>query len=232
MRRSQLVYRILAPQQPERATIIPLHGYNGAHQDLIPLARSLGPQVRIIAPEALSGVFQGRLTTGHMWYRIQELGYPEPASFGDSLWQLEQFIYDLLKDRQGAIRTRIPRPVFLLGYDQGAVLALTLSLVIPEYLSGVIAIRGYLPDMQGWPIEMQEMNNFPVLLISDPRDAGFPRSLTDETIRQLSAHGAHVSVRHVPDAHMLAAGVGQVLHRWLHSDGVLDRDPRDRGEHD
>jgi phospholipase/carboxylesterase len=218
MSRSQLVYRVVAPdQQPEHATVIPLHGYNGSREDLIPLAHSLGPEVRIVAPEALNGVFRGRISTGHMWYRLEELGHLEPGSLGDSLWQLEQFIYDLLDDRPGRAW-----PPFLLGYDQGAVMALTLSLVIPDYLAGVVAIRGYLPDLQSWPIEALEMDNLPVLLMRDPEDTGFPGSFTDEAARQLSAHGALVSVQEVPGAHALGRGAGHVLQSWLRSHGALD----------
>jgi predicted esterase len=211
MSRSQLAYRIAAPeQQPERATVIPLHRYNGSREDLIPLARSLGPRTRVVAPEALNGVFEGRRITGHMWYRIQEVGHPEPGSFGDSLWQLEQFIYDVVEELPGATM----RPV-LLGHDQGGVLALTLALVIPDYLAGVISIRGYLPDVLGWPIDAREMNNLPVLLIRDPEETSFPYSLTDEAARRLSAHGARVSVRAVPGAHALGPTLSPVLTRWV-----------------
>jgi predicted esterase len=101
-------------------------------------------------------------------------------------------------------------------------MALTLSLVIPDYLAGVVAIRGYLPDLQSWPIEALEMDNLPVLLMRDPEDSGFPGSFADEAARQLSAHGAQVSVQEVPGAHTLGRGVGPVLHSWLRSYGALD----------
>jgi len=151
------------------------------------------------------------------YLRRDPLGHLEPGSLGDSLWQLEQFIYDLLDDRPGRAW-----PPFLLGYDQGAVMALTLALVIPDYLASVVAIRGYLPDLQSWPIEALEMDNLPVLLMCDPEDTGFPGSFTDEAARQLSAHGAQVSVQEVPGAHALGRGVGHVLQSWLRSHGALD----------
>jgi predicted esterase len=218
MARSQLVYQVVpSAQQPERATIITLHGYNGAREDLIPLAQSLGPHARIIAPEALNGVFEGRLVTGHFWYRMQELGYPEPGSLGDSLWELEQFLYDLLEAGQDEAW-----PPFLLGYDQGAVVALLLSTVIPEYLAGVIAIRGYLPDLHRMPIDAQPMHDLPVLLIRDPTVEAFTGSFTEEAARQLATLGARVRAHDVPGAYALDQRLVPALTTWLRSNGLLD----------
>ncbi|MDB5075264.1 MAG: hypothetical protein JWO42_1443 [Chloroflexi bacterium] len=211
---SQLVYGVLNPeQQPEQALIIPLHGYKGSREDLIPLARAVGPQTRIVAPESVNMVFEGRQTTGHMWYRMLELGHPEPGSVGDSLWQLEQFIYDLQDARQEGEAW----PPLLLGYDQGAVMALMLALIMPDFLAGVIAIRGYLPDIRNWPIEAQAMNNLPVLLVSDPEDREFPRSLTDNTALQLSTYGANVSTQAVPHACTFGPELTPVIQQWFHA---------------
>src|SRR5258708_39179360 len=94
--RSQLVYRdIPAATQPEQATVIALHGHEGGLDDLAPIARSLGSDLRIAAPEAARGVYRGIDLLSHTWYGGPDRLIPEPASPGGSPHQIEQVVYDL-----------------------------------------------------------------------------------------------------------------------------------------
>jgi predicted esterase len=216
MSRSQLVYQVVEPEQgPEQRTVVTLHGYKGAGDDLVPLASSLGPGTRVLAVESLNCVFESRYVTGRFWYRILELGNPEPGSLGDSLWELEQFMYDLM-DNMGAGF----RPPYLLGYDQGAVMALFLSLIMPEYLAGVIAVRGYVPDLGHWPIDARDMGNLPVFLVRDPLDEQFPASLIEETASRLSDRGARVTTLDVAGADTLDGDIKASIREWLSKQDV------------
>ena len=129
---------------------------------LVPLARELG-SVQLVAPQAarpLSPTTQGYAPSsdGFTWFFIQDVGYPEPATFGEGLWLVEQFVHDV-RDRQD-----VERPIFLVGYEQGAVLALTLAAVLPESLSGVAAIGGYLPEIRGWSPPVEDLEGLPAVM--------------------------------------------------------------------
>ncbi len=212
MGRSQLVYRALeAMQQPEQATVIALHGRNGALDDLVPLARMLGPRVRVFAPEAARGVYDGLALVSHTWFGLRADGQPEPASFGDSLFQLEQFVYDVVDRAPARDARRLP---LLLGYDQGAVLALTAATVIPDFLGGVMAVCGFLPTIPGWNSPIERSDGLPVLLVGDPRDSESTTRI-QESGERLRGRGADVTAVEVEGARLLGEQLGSAWRAWL-----------------
>ncbi len=99
------------------------------------------------------------------WYGGSDPHRPDPASFGDSLAQLERFIYDV-QNRAGEDASK----PWLLGYEQGAVLASTFALIAPDLVSGIIALGGGLPSFSSEAL-LEPMNgNLPVLLIGDSQE--------------------------------------------------------------
>ena len=211
MAKSMLVYQAVPVDPNGAATLVGLHGRGGNAEELVSLARELGVY-QLIAPQAahsLNPVTQQTSADGFAWYFIQEIGYPEPATFGEGLWLLEQFIYDV-RERQGS-----DLPIVLVGYDQGAVLAATLAAVLPDELIGVAAICGYLPEIRGWSPPVERIGGLPVLLVRDPGDTEIPRDLIDRTAIELGRRGAAVELQDIEGARsnlLLTAGT---LRNWL-----------------
>jgi predicted esterase len=213
MARSMLVYQEIPEHAIGKATIVGLHGRGGDLDQLCPLVRDLGP-LQLIAPQAARPVSpatqgHGSSADGFMWYFIQELGYPEPATFGEGLWLVEQFIYDV-RDRQGA-----KRPLFLVGFEQGGVLALTLAAVVPEMLAGVAAICGYWPDIRGWSPPVEDLNRLPVLLVHDADDEEIPAGLVERTSAELNARYASLDVRRIRGVRQNPAVAASALRGWM-----------------
>jgi predicted esterase len=168
MSRSMLVYQELPPpDEGAVATIVALHGHGGTLDDLVPLCREIHRSVRIIAPQAARPVNAAHRTYslenpgGYRWYFGEPGTEPEPATFGESLWSVEQFVYDV-KERIGQ-----SEPIILLGVDQGARVALTMATIIPDCLAGVVAIRGSLPVIRGWSPPAETLDHLPILLVDD-----------------------------------------------------------------
>src|SRR5258708_5259256 len=208
--RSLLVRRrVPADAGPLRGTVIVLHGDNGALDDLMPLARSLSPHLELIAAEAPRRVFNPQSVV-HTWFSIQETGRPEPVRFGDSLFQLEQFVYDISE-----VRAENSVPVYLLGYDQGALMALAICLVVPDYLSGVVAICGCLPQIALWPLPDRVLESLPVLLVYDPEDSELPATLVETTEGELVRRGGVPTLSAVSGARELGSIVVTEVKRWL-----------------
>lgn len=208
---SQLVYRDHRPDRsPARATVIALHGNHGSLKDLMPLTNQLRSDLRIFAPEAARGVYRMREVVGHTWYGGWQVERPEPASFGDSLAQLERFIHDV----RGRTDEGEPAP-FLLGYDQGAVLALALATVVPDLIAGVMAVCGSLPSFADPTLLPVPEMTLPILLIADPADADLPADAIDRTAAQLEERGAQVTTTRLPDACDFGLTVAEPLNDWL-----------------
>lgn len=211
MTSSQLVYRVVAPSALRAATLIVLHGGNSTLDQLVPLAQTLRTDLEIVAPSAARGVYVDRELVSYTWFGIQDPPYPEPASFGDSLYQLEQFVYDVR-----ARQAEDDPPPYLLGFDLGAVLALALTGVVPDYLSGVAAACGYMPIIPGWTPPIEQLEGLPILLVCDPgQDESLPRELIDQTAQQLARRGASLAVESLPGAASLGADLAVLIRSWL-----------------
>jgi predicted esterase len=177
--RSQLVRRERAASGAERrGTLLALHSDGGDAGELVPLWAEIGADFDLLAPQAsrsrnpfLSSAPpddpRWRSYAGFSWFRRDDAGHPEPASFGDSLWQVQQLVLELHERGAG--------PVVLLGFREGATLALGAALALPELLDGVIAIDGAAPEIAGWSERFAPAADLPVAEIraghTDPRGA-------------------------------------------------------------
>jgi phospholipase/carboxylesterase len=212
MAHSLLVYQEVPETGRGVATLIGLHGRGGDLHQLVPLAREMGP-VQLVAPQAARPAgpsMQGDSTTdGFTWYLVQDGVRPEPATFGEGLWLVEQFIYDV-RDRQST-----ERPMFLFGYDQGAVLALTLAVVLPHSLAGVAAICGYLPEIRDWSPPIEDLEGLPVLLIHDPDDLTVPLTAVEKTAEELRQRQAEVELVKLPGTRKSLLAAAHTMRTWL-----------------
>jgi predicted esterase len=181
--------------------------------DLVPLARSLGAGLRVVAPEAARGVYHFREVVAHTWYGGLRSDQPEPASFGDSLAQIERFVHDVI---ERAPDDEPARP-WLLGYEQGAVLALAAAAVIPDLLAGVMAVCGALPEIREWEPPYAEVSDLPVLLISDPADPTITAEQAQHSAVTLQEWGMVVTHQEIAAARRLGPLVSDTLRAWFAS---------------
>src|ERR1700693_4334627 len=216
---SVLVFREVGSPAKAEVTVLALHGYGGDCKQLEALCGALSPPVAAVLPQAWRPLkahgFAFDDEPGQTWYFSFGGDRPEPATFGASLMELEQFVHEVL-DRRGA-----GKPLFLIGYDQGAVLALALAQVVPDYLAGIVAICGYLPTIRGWSPPISDLQELPVLLIDDPTQAESPiarwRACGDR-VNQLHARAVFRWVSGVRSKPLLATSH---INDWLQSQ--LDR---------
>jgi len=209
-----LVYReTISLAGGNSGTLIALHGNGGDSHQLKPLLRRLNLPLTAIAPQAPRtlnphGYLHG--DRGFAWYFAHSIGHPEAATFGDCLWQLEQFIYDI-HEREGRAG-----PLFLLGHDQGAVLAVTLAGFVPEYLCGVAVIAGYLPKIQGCSCSPRRMHDLPLLFIHDPDSVESPAQLVRESAKLFAERAASVELVEIAGAHQNPLRADDPLQSWFH----------------
>lgn len=189
MTSTPLIYREEAATGTERGTLVLLHGLGGDIGQLSPLSRALGLPLRTIAAQAWRACnprqYAASERTGFLWYFDHGPDRPEAATFGDALWAVEQFLTELANN-PGA------RPIFLLGYGQGAVLAATLAGVLPDLLAGVALIGGYVPRVPGWSPPFRKMKGLPVLMINASDQPSPVRERVAWTVETLAGLGGDV----------------------------------------
>ncbi len=201
--------------EPDRARdraagMIILHGRGADERDLLPLADQLPGDRHVLsfrAPAAL-----GR---GYTWYDLDlsegglHASQPDEEDFSESLEALRASVeagvsrYGLDSDRIG-----------LLGFSQGAILALSLLLEHPGIPEWVVGLHGYLPARYDEG-DIASASGVPVFLGAGSEDEVIPERRVRDAAERLSAGGVEVTFRTYPAGHGVAQEELADVSAWL-----------------
>lgn len=183
----QPIARAGAPLAEASGALILVHGRGGDAADLLGLAESVAPPgTACLSPQA----------AGNTWYPY---GFTEPVARNEPCLSSALSVLGDLVDRlvgSGLAAERLA----LLGFSQGACLALEFTLRRARRLGAVIGLSGGLigetvapPTMGSRPLE-----GMPVLLGCSSRDPHIPVGRVRETEAVMRALGAEVVTRTYP----------------------------------
>jgi phospholipase/carboxylesterase len=129
----------LAPRaRPSSGTLVLFHGYGADERDLLSLAHELDPSLRAVSlqgPHALGG-------TQRAWFNLQQTpqGFAfDPEEVDDALLLAIDAVEEIARG-DGA-------PPLLLGFSQGASVALCIALLRPALARGVLSLSGVPPSL-------------------------------------------------------------------------------------
>lgn len=180
----------LAADEPEGALVL-LHGRGADEHDLFPLLDLLDPEQRLlgITPGAPLALPPG----GRHWYRLAGIPTPHRETFDASVPLLD------------ALLAELPVPldrVILGGFSQGAVMSWALSLGPDRPRpAAVIALSGFLPRVEGWPLDPSRLAGVPVAIAHGTLDPVIPVAFGREARDALEAGGADVVWSESPVPH-------------------------------
>lgn len=137
--KSPYMFKHLKPKNTnaENSPVIFLfHGLGSNEEDLVQLVTQLQQECHIIS-------VRGPIThrPGFAFYTFEEEGKPTRNIFDQTIVYTKEFIleaiehFNVKKDK-----------VFLVGFNQGAVIAQTLALVLGEQICATAALSGFLPE--------------------------------------------------------------------------------------
>ena len=185
---------ISGPVVPPRSGNLPkqlvvlLHGYGADGEDLIGLAEPLGealPDALFAAPNAPARCAQNPF--GYEWYPIDFAQMTESVRIGTPTARAAIVEYlDDLWARTGLS----PADTFLVGFSQGAMMALHVALTLPEPVLGVVSFSGALVP----PEEFDFAPKPPICLVHGDLDQVVDPARTREAAEVLSVRGYAVSV--------------------------------------
>lgn len=158
-------------------TLILLHGRGASAESILPLfdELQLGPDWQAVAPQA----------TGNTWY---------PYSFLAPVAQNQPFLDQALDTVDRTIGDLPSEKVAILGFSQGACLALEYAASHPRRYQAVMALTGGLIRLQ----HTGHLLETPVFLGSGDPDPHVPFARVEESANHLRALGARVEVRRYP----------------------------------
>lgn len=172
--------------QEARAAMILVHGRGASAQNMLGLAHELyHPDFAYLAPQA----------AGHTWY---------PYSFLAPLEQNEPFLssalalLDSVVDQVSAAGIPSER-LMIVGFSQGACLAVEFAARRPRRYGGIVAFTGGLIGPDDTPRDYPgSLEGTPVFLGTSDPDPHVPRARVEESARVLEGMGARVTLRIYP----------------------------------
>lgn len=170
-----------------RQAVILLHGYGADGSDLIGLGHHWGPllpDALFIAPNAPRPC--GGNPFGFEWF---PLSVDRIAGRIEGAKTTAPVIIDFLTDlwTQTGIK---PADTFLIGFSQGAMMALHVGTALPEPVRGIVSFSGALVAADAFPAA----NKAPVALIHGDLDQVVDPALSRQAATELAAAGYDVSL--------------------------------------
>ncbi|MGQ9814987.1 MAG: alpha/beta hydrolase [Candidatus Roseilinea sp.] len=199
--------------------LVLLHGYGSNEDDLFALAPYLDERCVIVSARGPITLSPG----AYAWFRIAFVGgWSEAAGEGapfsvdaaaadESCRLLIQFVEDAAR-AYDADRQR----VFLLGFSQGASMALLALLRAPDAVAGVAAMSGFLLPIEDLsPAQRAALAGKPVILTHGTDDDIVPIALGRQARDALSALPVALTWREYPMQHQITDESLNDVSQWL-----------------
>ena len=200
----------LPPRAPGLSrTLILLHGYGADERDLLPIAHALDPRLRAVSlqgPVALGGPMRA-------WFPLGQDARGRITFDADAARAAVRSATAAVEE----IAATSPRPL-LLGFSQGAGIALGVALLRPDLAAGVLSFSGVaraLEDQDHAPVE--KLRGFPVFAAHGLDDPLLPIELGRDLRATLEALGLDVEWHEYPMEHMVIPEEIEDARRWLNA---------------
>ncbi len=205
-----LSVRVIRLAEAERAPlIVGLHGY-GMDEGQIETLVNVEPasDVSFVALQGPVPVDGG----GHAWFPVDDstgavVTAPADVRIGA----------DVVADAIGALTAELgadPDQVYVVGFSQGASMALGLALTHPDLAAGYVAFAGGLPSevrAEDWLVD----GGAPVLLGYGTRDTRFSAEELDATVAALSDAGLSVELQTFAVPHVVSGAGRRAIAAWI-----------------
>lgn len=185
-----------------------LHGKGSNEDDMAGLAANLG--TRFIRIHIRGNLEAGG---GYQYYVLRGLGNPVRESFDAAISQLQDFIAYATGTYPIDEKKR-----YILGFSQGAILAMTLALTMGDGLKGIAALNGYIPDFVKGEYELKPVRDMSIFISHGEFDPVFPVRIAYETESYFKPLAPDLTFRIYPSGHGVTPENRQDIADWLEQD--------------
>ncbi|NKB66297.1 MAG: phospholipase [Candidatus Latescibacteria bacterium] len=186
--------------------LILLHGYGSNEEDLLGLMSHLDPRLMGVGIRAPFPLDWG----GHAWFPIEmtEAGLQLDFSQALEICQLLGDEIDRIRNKQGAER------VFILGFSQGASMALGVALGRPLLAAGVVGMSGLCVE-EMLPADRTQVQGLPILLTHGRQDPVIPIHQGRSSRDLLAGLPVALSYREYDMGHEVGADCLDTVDQWV-----------------
>ncbi|HUJ25701.1 MAG TPA: phospholipase [Myxococcales bacterium] len=200
----------LEPRKPGLdRTLILLHGFGADEHDLLPIAHELDPRLRAVSLQAPLSLGGGMRAWFHLAQDARGAISFDPAAARAAV--------EIAAAEVEAIAKSAAREPYLLGFSQGAAMALGIALTRPRLLAGVLSLSGVAPPALAASelAKSDELSQFPVFAAHGTFDPLLPIQLGRSVRDQLTRLGLSVEWHEYPMAHMVVPDEIADARAWL-----------------
>ena len=129
--------------------------------------------------------------------------------FDTAVTALLQFI-NSLPQKYGANREQI----YLMGFSQGAAVALAAAIREPEIIKGIASLVGFMPKEVDESIATARLADLPVFMAAGKEDERVPLEIARESAKAVRAAGAYLEYREYETGHKLNGQGMRKLKQW------------------
>jgi phospholipase/carboxylesterase len=183
--------------------VVTLHGLGTNGDDLAPLGEELDlADCRFVLPDAPLSL-PGYPPGAYAWYDFEAHDRVEIEKSRDYLFKvLDRFSKNPnLRPTQGQVKE--PKPVILLGFSQGGVMALEAGLNYQGRVLAIVSMSGYIPDPSATLSRPKAPLETPILLIHGRQDPLVPVEGSRKAAEALIQAGYKPVLREFPMAHTI-----------------------------
>ena len=198
--RSAIVHRVRPAAGTPAGALVLMHGRGADELDLAPLVDILDPEQRLVGlvPRGPLALPPG----GAHWYIVREVGYPDQATFLETVAQVSDWLDGALTE----VGVGPERTVFG-GFSQGAVMSYALGLAAGRPRpAGILAMSGFIPAVDAFELDPESRAGLPVSISHGTYDPVIGVEFGREARDRLDEAGLDVTYREDPVAHQIAPG--------------------------
>lgn len=190
---SPYTFKHTAPQLngEKQPAIFLLHGLASNENDLLQLVGDFKEQCHIFS---LQGPIKHK--PGFAFYTFEEEGIPQRDVFDKVVKFTEAFILEAIAEYNLDIEK-----IYVIGFNQGAVIAQTLALVMGSAIRGTAALSGYLPEFVAVEYNKLPMNNSKIFISHGEYDFVYPFVWGQRSAKFFEDYGADVTFKTYADGH-------------------------------
>ena len=207
-----MIYELRKPKQVDPDQTYPvlflMHGIGGNEQNMLSLVDGLEESFYIFS-------IRGQLfqPPGYAFFTIEGYGKPHREVFDDGVNKLTSFI-DYAFEQYPLDASR----VYLLGFSQGAILAMTLGLTLGNRIKGIVALSGYIPAFVKEEYTIKNVESLSLFISHGEMDQILPLEWGKANNELFNKLGAAVTFETYPEGHTVSHKNHHDFKNWLLSD--------------
>lgn len=192
--KSPYTYKHIAPTfstNEKEAGVFLFHGLGSYEDDLLQLVETLKGNCHIFS---LRGPITHR--PGFAFYTFEEEGRPTREIFDRMISITLDFIKEAVEEYE-----LDPKKVYIIGFNQGAVVAQTLSLFLGNEIAGTVALSGFIPNFVKEEYKKVGIDGANLFISHGEYDYDYPINWAMDSKQFFEDYGANVTFKTYPVGH-------------------------------